>query len=94
MCVNPEPRFEQVHVSGKGTIRSWVVVRTAFLQALAGEVPYVVAEVALDDQPTVRVLGQLVDGMRQAPSVGASVVVEFLLVGDMLVPAWRLASEA
>lgn len=47
--------------SGRGTLFTWAVVRRAFLPAFADKVPFVTALVALDDDPSVRVVGYVVD---------------------------------
>jgi uncharacterized OB-fold protein len=47
--------------SGRGTLFSWVVVRRAFLPAFEEMVPFVSALVALDDDPSVRLVSYVVD---------------------------------
>jgi len=54
-CATPEP--EIIQAAGTGTLYSWVVVHHAFDNAFAGQVPYVVAAVALDEG--ARVYGRL-----------------------------------
>jgi len=48
-------------VSGRGTLFSWAVVRRPLVAAFAAQVPYVSALVALAEDPSVRVVSQLVD---------------------------------
>jgi uncharacterized protein len=60
-------------VSGHGTIRTWTVVRTAFLPGFAPDVPYVVATVELDAQPGLYVTARLVDGADAALAPGTAV---------------------
>ncbi len=48
-------------VSGRGSLYSWAVVRHAFLPAFADKVPFVSGLVALDEDPAVRIVTNLVD---------------------------------
>ena len=52
---------EWVPVSGRGTIWSFVVPHPPLLETFAGAAPYNVIVVALDEDPTVRLIGNLVD---------------------------------
>ena len=47
-CGSTDPRCEFVAVDGSGAIRSWTVVRDAFLPGFADDVPYVLVDVELD----------------------------------------------
>lgn len=47
-------------VSGRGTIWSFVVAHPPLLPAWAERAPYLVVAVALDEEPTVRLVGNLV----------------------------------
>jgi uncharacterized OB-fold protein len=53
--------FTWARVSGRGRLFSWAVVERAFLPAFAGMVPFVSALVALDDDPSVRMVTYIVD---------------------------------
>ena len=64
----PEPQcnacggsLSWVPVSGRGTLFSWAVVRRPFLPAFAEAVPFVSALVALDEDPAVRIVTNIVD---------------------------------
>jgi uncharacterized protein len=69
LCWYPEARcpacggeqFTWNPMSGRGRLFSWAVVRRAFLPAFADFVPFVTALVALDDDPSVRVVSYVVD---------------------------------
>ena len=69
-CGTTEPAFAFVPVSGRGTVRSWTVVRQAFLPGF-DDLPFVLVDVELDEQPEVRLIGRLLDGvdapLRSAP---------------------------
>lgn len=53
-----------VQAAGRGSIYSWVVVHRAFDPAFAGEVPYTILTVALDEGP--KMLGRMTGGARAA----------------------------
>ena len=55
---------EWVTVSGRGTIWSFVVPHPPLLEPFAGAAPYNVIVVALDEDPTVRLIGNLLDDER------------------------------
>ena len=54
--------FTWTPMSGRGRLFSWVVVHHAFLPQFASKVPFVSALVALDEDPAVRLVTQIVDG--------------------------------
>jgi uncharacterized OB-fold protein len=58
-CLSPERAFDWQAVSGRGVLRSWTVVHTAFLPGFAPYVPYVVAAVELEEQPGLRLTARL-----------------------------------
>ncbi len=75
-CRSPEPSFHDEPVSGMGTVRSWTVMRTAFLPGFAPLVPYVLADVELDEQPDLRIIARVLAGA-DAMAVGARVSTQF-----------------
>jgi uncharacterized protein len=48
-------------VSGRGELFSWAVVRRAFLPAFEEQVPFVSALVAIEEDPAVRIVTNIVD---------------------------------
>ncbi|MGI8795119.1 MAG: Zn-ribbon domain-containing OB-fold protein [Acidimicrobiia bacterium] len=68
-CWYPEERclkcdgdaFTWTAVDGHGRLYSWAVVRRAFLPAFEEMVPFVTGLVALDADPTVRIVSYVVD---------------------------------
>jgi len=50
-----------VAVSGRGTLFSWAVVRRALWRPFAGKVPYVTGLVALEEDPAVRIVTNVVN---------------------------------
>jgi uncharacterized OB-fold protein len=93
-CGSTDPRFTTEPVEGGGTVRSWTVVRDAFLPGFAGDVPYLLVDVELDAQPDLRMIGRLVDGAAAPVRVGDRVTVAFDALADgVMVPAFALANS-
>jgi uncharacterized OB-fold protein len=53
--------FTWTRMSGRGRLYSWSVVRHPFLQQFRAKVPFVPALVALDEDPAVRLVTEIVD---------------------------------
>ncbi len=83
-------------MSGRGTIWSFVVVHPPLLPAYERLAPYNVITVALDEDPTLRFVGNLVarpDGPINEVDpatiqIGQRVRVVFQQVGDVFLPRW------
>ncbi len=83
-------------VSGHGTIWSFVVPHPPLLPAYAELAPYNVIVVELDEDPTLRMVGNLVTGPDGAINeidpatieIGAPVRVVFSRVEDVALPRW------
>lgn len=73
-------------MSGRGSLFSWAVVRRAFLPAFADMVPFVTALVALDEDPTVRVVSYLVDCEPERLHAGMPLRAEFRPLAFPTVP--------
>ena len=81
-------------VSGRGTVFSHATVHRAFLPGLEAAVPYVVAVVALDDAPGVRLVSNVIDVDPAAVRIGLPVEVCFEDVADdVTVPRFRVRAE-
>ena len=92
-CRDPHPDFVFEQVSGRGEVRSWVTIRQSFLPGF--DTPYLLVDVALDEDPLVRLLGRLVDGPDADVMLGAAVRVVFDRVDEHIsVPAFRLEPES
>jgi uncharacterized OB-fold protein len=81
-------------VSGRGTIHSFTIARQSTTRGFQSEVPYVVVLVAVEEDPDVLVLTNLVgdfdlDGL----DVGDPVTVTFEGRGEMVVPQFELAGR-
>ena len=74
-CHTLEPNYTYEKVSGRGRVRTWTVVRRSFLSGF--DLPFMVVDVQLDDQPEVRLIGQLLDGADTPIKLGDAVDVAF-----------------
>lgn len=90
-CGSTAPAWQYEPVSGDGVVRSWTVVRQAFLPGPEDDVPFVLVDVELDGQADLRLIGRLLDGPTAPLQVGAAVrtVFEDLAPGTS-VPAFAL----
>ena len=69
--------YAWVEVSGRGKVHSWTVARHAFHPAFAGELPYALVTVELDEGP--RALGR-VEGLRlDELKIGLEVSARFVI---------------
>jgi uncharacterized OB-fold protein len=90
-CHRPDPDFRFDRVSGAGIVRSWVVINQAFLPGFESEVPFVLVDVALDEDPEVRLVGRLLDGPDTPLAAGDHVRLGFEdLAPGVAVPAFAL----
>jgi uncharacterized OB-fold protein len=95
-CGSTEPNWSFEPVDGRGVVRSWTVLRQAFLPGFAYDLPVVLVDVALDvgTASDLRLIGRLLDGPDAPLRRGAAVTVAFEELGDgAAVPAFRLASR-
>jgi uncharacterized OB-fold protein len=90
-CRTTDPGFEYAPVSGRGTVRSWTVVRQAFLPGFDDDLPFVLVDVELAEQVDLRLIGRLLNGVDAELHVGDGVVVSFEdLAPGVAVPAFEL----
>ena len=90
-CHHTDPQFAFEPISGNGTVRSWVVVRQSFLPGFAADVPFVLVDVAIDEQDDLRLIGRLIDGPDASLAAGDRVRLAFEdLAPDVAVPAFEL----
>lgn len=81
-------------VSGRGTIASRVVVHPPVLPAFAERVPLAVVLVELEEDPTLRLVGNVLDAAPEQVRIGQAVEVAFEeLTEEITLPQWRLASR-
>jgi len=94
-CLSTDPQLAFVPVSGRGTVRSWTVLRDSFLPGFADDIPLVLVDVELDEQAEIRLIGRLVDGPDAPLHLGARVVTVFDDLGPgVSVPAFALEAGA
>ena len=88
--------YQWVPMSGKATVWSYVIPHPPLLPAYSELAPFNVIVVALDDDPSIRMVGNLVEGP-DAPlnsvdphriEIGEPVQVVFSPVDDMVIPRW------
>jgi hypothetical protein len=82
--------WEYAPVSGRGTIYSWIVVHPPVMPAFQDRVPLAVVLVELDEDPELRLVGNLVDCPLERIEFGMPVAVTFEKVAeDVTLPQWR-----
>lgn len=92
-CHSTSPDFVFTPVSGRGTVRSWTVMYESFLPGFV-DVPFVLVDVELAEQPELRLIGRLVDGPQAPLRIGAPVRVAFEdLSPSVAVPAFALETS-
>ena len=93
-CLSPKGPFAWHPVSGRGTLRSWTTIRTAFLPGFAPYVPYVVAAVELVEQSGLRFVARMESEPESTLVYGAPVETVFDDVAEGLaIPMFRLLSS-
>jgi len=86
-------RCEWVPVSGRGTVYSRVICHPPVLPAFAPRAPYAVVLVELEEDATLRMLGNVLDCPPEEIEIGMPVQVDFQqLTDEITLPQWRRAS--
>ena len=94
-CQSSSPNFTYEAVSGRGTVRSWMVLHDSFLPGFDEDLPFVLVDVELDEQAELRMVGRLLDGPAAALHLGDRVRVAFDdLAPGTSVPAFVLDGPA
>lgn len=94
-CGTGDAAWEFVPVSGRGTVRSWTVVRQSFLPGFADLLPFPLVDVELAEHPELRLIGRLLDGPDAPLRLGAAVTAAFDDVAPgVAIPAFVPAGEA
>lgn len=90
-CGSTDPSYEFTAVSGRAVLRSWTVVRQAFLPGFGDDLPFVLVDAELIEQAGLRLIGRLLDGVEGNLRIGAQVRVAFEdLTAEIAVPAFEL----
>lgn len=85
---------EWSRVSGRGTIASRIVVHPPVLPAFRERVPFAVVLVELDEDPRLRLVGNVLEAGPEDVRIGLAVQVEFAaLTEEVTLPQWRLVPE-
>ena len=91
-CQDPDPSFSFEPVSGRGTVRSWIVMRDAFLPGFQEEIPWINVVVELEEDKSLRMVARLADGPDAPIKLGAPVEVVFEdVTPEVTLPQFRLA---
>jgi uncharacterized OB-fold protein len=94
-CLNPDTTFTWTPVSGRGTLRTWTTMHDAFLPGFRERLPYVVADVELEEQEGLRLYAELVDGASADKHVGDAVALSWDDVAEGLaLPQFNLSGGA
>ena len=90
-CGTTDPDFTWVRVSGRGTVRSWTTLHQSFLPGFADDLPFVLVDVELAEQPDLRMIARLLDGPDEPLTIGTPVLLAFEdLTPDVAIPAFRV----
>ena len=81
---------EWVRMSGRGAIYSWIVVHEPVMPAFKGELPMPVVLVELEEDPGLRLVGNVRDCAPADLRIGLPVEVVFeKIADDVTLPQWR-----
>jgi uncharacterized OB-fold protein len=80
-------------MSGRGQIYSWVICHPPLLPAFVERAPLAVVLVELEDDPSIRIVGNLLDIPESEIEIGLPVEVCFEEISpDVTLPQWRRRS--
>jgi uncharacterized protein len=98
-CGSTDPEYAYEEVSGQGIVRSWTIIRQSFLPGFDADLPFMLVDVELAEQPELRMIGRLLDGPDAPVRAGAAVRVAFEDLAAsggadaIAIPAFTLAGE-
>ena len=82
--------IEWARMSGRGTVYSFVVAHPPVLPAFQERAPFAIVLVELEEDPALRIVGNLLDAPAEAAAIGLAVEVTFEDVSDAIsLPQWR-----
>jgi uncharacterized OB-fold protein len=87
-CGSAKLGYERV--SGRGTVETFTVVYRSFAPGFEADGPYVVAWIALPEQPGLRTLGNVSGCAPEEVSIGLPVEVFFEPRGELKLPNFRV----
>lgn len=86
--------WDSVVVSGRGRVYSWIVIHPPVMPAFKDRLPLPIALVELEEDPEIRVVGNLVDCPPERIAIGLDVEVTFERIAeDVVLPQWRPRSR-
>ncbi|MSO79033.1 MAG: hypothetical protein EXQ79_05450 [Acidimicrobiia bacterium] len=85
-CHTNEPNYSFEPVSGRGTVRSWTVIRQSFLPGFEDVLPFVLVDVELDEQADLRMVARLLDDTGAPSRVGLRIGMRVAVAFEDLAP--------
>ncbi len=86
--------FSWAPLSGRGNVYSWTVITHPIHPAAVSRVPYVVAEIELEEQAGLRMIATLIDCDPDAVAFDQAVELDFIQHPDgQKLPVFRLSGE-
>lgn len=94
VCRHCGGSFTWEPLSGKGIIHSFIIQHYGVTPGYDGEMPYVIAQIALDEAPHLHLPSRIVGVKPDEVKMGAPVTVEIVDLpgGDFKIPVFKLAS--
>jgi hypothetical protein len=84
--------YEWARLSGRGRVHTWTEVTHPVHPAARSRVPYLVAEIELEEQRGLTMISNLMDVVGADVAIGAAVVLDFAIhPGGQRLPVFRLA---
>ncbi|MFE2433016.1 Zn-ribbon domain-containing OB-fold protein [Streptomyces sp. NPDC059373] len=94
VCENCQsPSLSAKPTNGRGTLYAMTVMRQAFHPAWAHDLPYVIAQVELDDAPGIRIQTNIVQADPADLKAGDPLEAVFEQRGEMTLPQFRPAHQ-
>lgn len=93
-CLSLEARFTFTPVPPRGRLRTWTVMRDAFLPGFRGDIPWAIGDAELDGTGGVRLIARLAENAGTAFTLGAAVEVVFEdVAAGVALPVLRLVDR-
>jgi uncharacterized OB-fold protein len=77
-------------ISGQGTVETFTVVHRSFAPGFEAETPYVIAWIALPEQPGLRTMGNIAGCAVEEVAIGMPVEVYFEPRGELMLPNFKV----
>jgi uncharacterized OB-fold protein len=76
-CLSPEAEFRFETVSGHGTLRTWTIMRDAFIPGFREDIPWAIGEAELEGTDGIRLLARMADGPDAPYRTGVAIEITF-----------------